>query len=82
MTFQVTASPDELLNQASSTATRYFKEAVAVIDNQFGDGYARAHADLVAAFMRTASIDFATAIFSHAVQEAVQAVQQSQDENL
>lgn len=58
----LTASPSELLEQASHTAESYLCHAVRAIDRQFGDGFAKKHPDLVAAYMKTACEDFNTSI--------------------
>ena len=54
-------SLDTLLRQASDTAETYMGRAVHDIDDAFGKGYAAAHPDLVAAFMKVAAMDFNTA---------------------
>lgn len=58
------ASPETLVRQASITAEQYLIAAVESIDDTFGEGYAARHPELVAAFMRTAAVDFNTAIFA------------------
>jgi hypothetical protein len=55
-------SPTDLMLQARDTATQYFNQAVRIIDEKFGEGYAEAHPELIVGFMRTASADFHTAV--------------------
>lgn len=53
-------SPTDLMRQARDTATTYFNQAVRIIDEKFGKGYAKAHPELIAGFMNTAAKDFDT----------------------
>lgn len=53
-------SPEELMRQSAYTAEYWMIEARGSIDNVFGQGYATAHPELVAAFMGAAAADFAT----------------------
>lgn len=53
-----------LMDQASMTAATYFRKAVETIDDQFGEGYAKAHPELVGAFMRTCTADFSACFTS------------------
>jgi len=66
----ITADSETLLRQASDTAHEYLLKAVRHIDDQFGKGYAKAHPELVAAFMDVAAKDFNNAVFCKALQEA------------
>jgi hypothetical protein len=59
-----------LMRQASKTANVYMLDAVEDIDAKFGEGYAKAHPELVGAYMRAAAADFA-ATFQHDVIEYV-----------
>ncbi len=45
-------------------------KAVNCIDQTFGDGYAKQHPDLVAAFMKVSSGDFSTGIIGAVIQDA------------
>jgi hypothetical protein len=62
-------SHDTLLRQASLTAEDYFLKAIIAIDEKFGEGYAKKNPDLIAAFMKTASVDFATTSISKLICE-------------
>lgn len=55
----VTASFDTLFSQAKDTADEYLRTAISAIDDRLGNGYAKDHPELIAAFMKTASADFA-----------------------
>ena len=74
MTAERIPSPRELMDQASVTASKYMRQAVASIDEQFGDGYAKAHPELVAAFVQAASRDFLAAVLHDHVVSALYAV--------
>lgn len=50
---------------------RYLSQAVAAIDAQFGDGYARDNPALVASLVQTAAIDAAVATGRGAHEEAL-----------
>lgn len=67
----VTASMETLFVNAPATAARYFKEAIAHIDQAFGKGYAKEHPELVAGFMQTCAKDFHTLVLTQAIQESV-----------
>lgn len=69
MSTRITASAETLLEQASMTATTYFKQAIGRIDAEFGSGYAAKHPELVGAFMQTAASDLQTATLTQAIQE-------------
>ena len=63
------ADPTTLLRQAPMTAEHYMLEAADSIDRRFGRGYAEKHPELIAAFMQTSAIDFATATLSFAIND-------------
>jgi hypothetical protein len=54
--------PETLLRQAPMTAHDYMMHAISDIDELLGKGYAAKHPELIAAYMQTAAIDFATGI--------------------
>jgi hypothetical protein len=53
---------DMLMEQACMTAEHYMIEAIKRIDVQFGNGTAKQHPELVAAFMQAAAFDCGTAL--------------------
>lgn len=55
----------------ASTAARSLAEAIRAIDGAFGEGYARANPDLVAALVQSATIEAAVATGYGAHQEAL-----------
>lgn len=57
-------SAAELATQASMTAVEYLTAAIVSIDSKLGEGYAKAHPDLIGAFMRTSAQDFHTCFTS------------------
>lgn len=55
---------DKLMRQAPWTVNCYLQGAIREIDKAFGEGYAKAHPDLVGKFIESAAQDFHTAIIS------------------
>ena len=70
----VTADAMTLMRQAHMTAGEYLDHGVRDIDGAFGQGYARAHPELLAAYMRTAATDLMTAILAKEIGGAIEAV--------
>lgn len=62
MSNQLTAY--DLMRQASDTAETYFNKAVRIIDEKFGEGYAKAHPELIVGYMDTAAQDYNTGMMS------------------
>lgn len=54
----IEANLDTLFTLAQSRTESYLRTAETQIDAIFGAGYARAHPELIAAFMKTASDEF------------------------
>ena len=48
------------MKHAADTANGYMLAAIRCIDAKFGNGYAQAHPELIAAFMTTAAQDYHT----------------------
>lgn len=70
MTLDVTiGSPDYAIRQAASTAEQYLLDAISSIDKHLGDGYAKRHPELIAAFMRSAAQDFHSTLLKAAAQD-------------
>jgi hypothetical protein len=76
----VTAGFDTLVRQASMTASEYMRNAVTNINDQFGDGYAQKHPELVAAFMNAASVDMAGAVIGKTLGHALPRIAESLDQ--
>ena len=51
-------SAQKLMRQACMTAHDYLLHGRSDIDGQMGAGYAKAHPELLAAYMQTAALDF------------------------
>ncbi len=47
-----------LMRQAGMTAEHYLIDGMENIDKHMGNGYAKAHPELLAAYMQTAALDF------------------------
>ena len=71
----ITASWDTLLDQASSTTDTYFRRMVRIIDDEFGDGYAKKNPELVGRLVQTCAIDFASAGFGKVIGELADVIE-------
>ena len=60
-------SAADLMRQAMLTSQSYFNSAVLFIDEKFGEGYAKAHPELIVGYMDTAARDFDTCITRQAL---------------
>lgn len=67
-----------LLRQASMTVNTYLIEGIKSIDEQFGEGYAEKHPELLCAFIKACAIDFNTsmrvAVTENSAAEIAQAI--------
>ncbi len=70
-------SASDLMRQASDTTETYFNKAVRIIDEKFGEGYARENPGLVGDFMKTCAKDFETAIEHQSIQNLIEEVSRS-----
>ena len=59
----------DLMRQAGATADAYLKDGIECIDRRLGEGFAKEHPELLAAFMHTAAMDFATMWFGLILRE-------------
>ena len=59
--YEMTSNWDNLVIQAADTAGYYLRKAIHHIDENFADGYAMNHPELVIAFMDICVRDFAIA---------------------
>lgn len=71
---EITADVVELMRQAPLTARNYMKHGAEDIDAMFGDGYAEAPPELLAAYMQTAAIDLMTAMVAKEIGEAIEEI--------
>lgn len=67
----ITADFETLMRQATYTADYYLDKAIKNIDENLGEGYAAEHPDLIAAYMKTASIDYKTSVNNKILEECV-----------
>jgi len=70
----ITDDLDHLMEQAQMTSADYMRRARHEIDAAFGEGYAEKNPTLVAAFMQTAASDYAAALQSKVIGEALEQV--------
>lgn len=77
---RITAAFDEIHRQSMDSAETFMVRAKRKIDEEFGDGYAAAHPELVAAFMKVASEQFAVnssgKVFGSALDRMADAIEQ------
>src|SRR5262249_19844770 len=64
----ITAGNNALRRQAQMTADTYMRQAIEDIDDVLGKGYAKAHPELIAAYMQTAAIDMGGAVIARAIE--------------
>lgn len=69
-------SAQNLMFQAPDTIAEYLSGAVKFIDTQFGKGYAAANPELTAAFIKAATMDFATAILAQRLDNLCNALEE------
>jgi hypothetical protein len=62
----------ELMQQSMMTAHDYMNHAKRDIDEMFNDGYAEQHPELIAAYMKTAAIDYATTAGLQKISESLE----------
>lgn len=71
MTMFVAADSSTLMRQAPMTAHDYLLAAVHDIDEILGKGYAKAHPELLGAYIQTCALDFGAAVIARAIENAV-----------
>jgi hypothetical protein len=71
----ITASNETLLRQAPMTAHDYLMHAIHDIDELLGKGYAKAHPELMGAYMQTAAMDLGAAVIARALDGVGEAIQ-------
>ena len=62
------------------TADEYLASAIGHIDLQLGEGYAKRHPELIAAFMQTAAMDLGTAVIARAIELVTAAIKANGEE--
>jgi hypothetical protein len=72
----------DLIPQAIATAEAYFSAAIQHIDAACGAGYATAHPDLIAAFMRACERDLHTAVLLKALSKIAAAIERLSDDDV
>lgn len=68
----ITKNLSELMHDAINTADSFLGAAVIRIDREFGEGYAAAHPELVAAFMQAAAIECGAVTLAKVIGEAIE----------
>ena len=56
------------------SANTYLSAAIADIDRRLGEGYAKGHPELIAAYVRTAAIDYAATTLAQQVRAGLDAL--------
>ena len=70
----------EYFEQAHMSAHDWMNRAVAAIDEKFGDGFARAHPELVGAYMQTCALDFMASFSTSELSGALERIADALDE--
>jgi hypothetical protein len=73
-TGMITADGPTLMRQGAMTANDYLHSAIDHIDAALGKGYAKAHPELIGAFMQAATADLGAAAIARAVQGIAPAI--------
>ena len=76
---EITASAEDLMRQAGSTAQLYLLTATQDIDALLGEGYAAKHPELVGTFMRVCAMDMHTSVMAAVQQDASRAGLQARE---
>ena len=66
---RIKADPVTLMRQASMTSSEYFRKAIEDIDNEFGEGFAKANPQLIGDYMKTSAIDYLAGSITIALQD-------------
>nr|WP_279090043.1 hypothetical protein [Comamonas thiooxydans] len=74
---EITADFKTIYEQAADTAESYMLKAVRIINENFGDGYAQAHPELIAAFMTSATSECHTITAAKVNSAAIRSVAES-----
>jgi len=67
--YKITADVETLMKQAPMTVHLYLGHAIEMIDEKFGEGYAKENPVLTAAFVQACASDFNTSINNAVRQE-------------
>jgi hypothetical protein len=62
------------MRQAPMTAQTYLTEAIQIIDDKFGEGYAKSHPAIVGAFIQTCAADYAACFTADHLEEIANAL--------
>ena len=73
----ITADYSTIANQAPKAVEEYLLSGIQSIDAYLGDGYAKDHPELLAAFIKTASMDLFTAVLSREINEGLRDIANS-----
>jgi hypothetical protein len=71
----ITTNNETLLRQAPMTADVYLDHAIRDIDDRLGKGFAKAHPELIAAYIQTCALDFGAAVIARAIESLADAVE-------
>jgi hypothetical protein len=75
----IEAGNQSLMRQAPIAANEYLLSAIDLIDAKLGIGYAKAHPELIGAFMQTSAIEMGTAVIARAIESVVEAITTASD---
>jgi hypothetical protein len=72
MTHHIETDGTEMMRQAAMTAETYLSDAIIAMDDRWGKGFAVAHPELIAAFMRTAATAYAGTIIAQQIRAGLE----------
>jgi hypothetical protein len=68
MTNRISADNDTLLEHVPVTTDQFLDHAIGALDERYGVGYAKLNPNLVAAYLRACTDNFAAAILARAIE--------------
>lgn len=75
------ATPETLMRQAPMTIEVYLLEAVKIIDEQFGSGYAKKNPELVGSFIQACASDFQAGFLGGEIEKLAELIASKLEEN-
>jgi len=72
MNHRITADFTTLMDQAPTTINCYMMDAHENIDNEFGEGYAEKHPELVGTYIQACSMDFVGAVLAKTLGDSME----------
>ena len=74
-----TISNSYAVTQAGMTIEQYHNQAVRILDNSFGKGYAQKHPELLSSYVNSQALDFNYCLISSALWEISESLRKEED---